>query len=390
MESQSKQEKRRSMASASAELIDLLENYDGYMKEVPPLKLLLIPHARVQHDCQAGPEIRRCMEQRDAEREKLQAEAAAKRAPIETQRDAELERVMEEARRKCQKIQKKFEPKLEGIKSQLQRDLDECYRRCYERVEGHAEPMKTLERDTSSDGMQNGWKRCRFYHQHSDGSEPGCRVWFRPAEANPDCDYEGCERQLSICAGCRFNVYETESCRICEACDCEEQHAEIPPELWKEPSMFCEDHFEAHEEECREVHQNLCGYNPCDGMMPAGYCRKTIADDDRAVCDECDKVICTGCIWRCDGVREDISWGGGGTRDCTARYCKECMPATLREKVSRGEEAYCGHCLGDGCDWEEEQERKRARRDAIRSLERGEYVHPSHYMDEDAYHERFG
>ena len=72
MESQSKQEKRRSMASASAELIDLLENYDGYMKEVPPLKLLLIPHARVQHDCQAGPEIRRCMEQRDAEREKLQ------------------------------------------------------------------------------------------------------------------------------------------------------------------------------------------------------------------------------------------------------------------------------------------------------------------------------
>ena len=66
MESQSKQEKRRSMASASAELIDLLENYDGYMKEVPPLKLLLIPHARVQHDCQAGPEIRRCMEQRDA------------------------------------------------------------------------------------------------------------------------------------------------------------------------------------------------------------------------------------------------------------------------------------------------------------------------------------
>ena len=57
------------------------------------------------------------------------------------------------------------------------------------------------------------------------------------------------------------------------------------------------------------------------------------------------------------------------------------MPATLREKVSRGEEAYCGHCLGDGCDWEEEQERKRARRDAIRSLERGEYVHPSHYMD---------
>ena len=39
---------------------------------------------------------------------------------------------------------------------------------------------------------------------------------------------------------------------------------------------------------------------------------------------------------------------------------------------------------------EEQQERKRMRRSAQRSLARGEYVHPSHYMDEDAYNERFG
>ena len=83
----------------------------------------------------------------------------------------------------------------------------------------------------------------------------------------------------------------------------------------------------------------------------------------------------------------------GGTRECGRCFCKQCLPISLKAELDRqlasgdvGASAlYCGDCVGDGCAFEEEQERKRMRRYAWKSLARGEYVHPCHYMDEDAY-----
>ena len=87
----------------------------------------------------------------------------------------------------------------------------------------------------------------------------------------------------------------------------------------------------------------------------------------------------------------------GGTRKCGRCFSKQCLPKSLKAELDRqlasgdvGASAlYCGDCVGDGCAFEEEQERKRMRRYAHESLARGEYVHPCHYMDEDAYRARF-
>ena len=192
-------------------------------------------------------------------------------------------------------------------------------------------------------------------------------------------------------------------CRLCQDCDCDEGHKDLRAQnCVKEPEYFCESHFELHSELCLKAHSTLCGYHGSEGEMMPGYCQRAITPNNSAVCSqECGIQMCQACAWRCDGVEAD-DWSGGGTRECGRSYCKQCLPSSLKAELAAdlarqqasgdvGSSAqYCGHCLGDGCEYEEEQERKRMRRSAYDSLARGEYVHPSHYMDKDAYMARYG
>jgi hypothetical protein len=391
-------------------MINLLEHYDlGNQTDVPPLKLLLIPHARAWHESQCKAKNQLLVEQRDAERERRQAEAAAKCAPLEAARDAEIAKVMEAARIKCAKITAKYKAQIDPMRAELQRELDTDYAKCFHATERNAEPMETAVNDAWTDGQRAGWKQCRYYYEHEDGSKPGCRVWFRPEDEEADCDnfgtleeacdgFEGCDRHLTICRNCRCTAYDTMPCEICDGCYCDGGHEEGNCD----PEYFCEQHFELHVKYCLRAHSNLCGYSCDEGKMMPGYCRRAVAAGDEAECSgECGINMCRGCAWQCDGVEADDGWGGGGTRECCRRYCKQCLPASLKaELADSSAEAeghggssrpaqYCGHCIGDGCEYEEQQERKRMRRYAFDSLARGEYVHPSHYMDEDTYHERF-
>jgi hypothetical protein len=397
---------------ADAATINLLKNYDlSNQTEVPPLKLLLMPHARALHERQVEPSNQLLIEQRNDERERLEAAARAKRVPLEAARDAKIAKVMEAAHKRCAKITANYEAQIDPIRSELKRGIDVCYSKCFHATERHKEPMETAVTDAWNEGRRSGWKQCCFYYRYQDGSTPGCHVWFRPEDEESDCDrfgsleaacdsFNGCDRHLTICPNCRFTLYDTVECSLCEDCDCEEGHKES---ACCEPEYFCESHFELHRELCLEAHSRLCGYNCEEGKMMPGYCKRTITADNRVDCShECGIQMCQACAWRCDGVEADDGWSGGGTRECGRCYCKQCLPSSLKADLASdlarrqasgdtGSSAqYCGHCLGDGCDYDEEQERKRTRRSAHNSLARGEYVHPSHYMDEDAYHERFG
>ena len=149
-----------------------------------------------------------------------------------------------------------------------------------------------------------------------------------------------------------------------------------------------------HEDYCGDAHSDLCGFG--EGVMHPDHCRKPIEGDagNEFHDENCEVATCQSCLWTCDGSRDD-------GRDCSIAYCPSCMPTDLKASIEAakergrqsgrsamaGHEAQCcGDCVGDGGAWEEQQEQRRSRKRALESLQRGEYVHPSHYMDEDAYH----
>ena len=338
-------------------MINLLENYSFWNQaELPPLKLLLIAHARALHERQVDSVSQILTEQRNDEWERLRAAAAAKLVPLEAARDAEIANVMEAARKRCAKITAKYEAQINPIRCDLQRDLDSCDSKCSHAIEQRKEPMKTAIYDAANEGRRIGWKPCQFHDQYEDGS-PGCHVWFRPEDEKPDCGFDGCDRHLAICLVCRSFVDETITCGLCEECDCEEGHKDLRTEdSVKEPENFCDAHWEQHSESCFEAHSSLCGFHRERGKMMPGYCQRTITTANEANCvGECGVRMCQECAWRCDGVQPDDGrhWSGsGGTRECGQCFCKQCLPTSLKaeldRQLARGDvwaNVYCGDCL---------------------------------------------
>ena len=185
------------------------------------------------------------------------------------------------------------------------------------------------------------------------------------------CENPACTKQRRFCCDCLEVVCKDFECDLCDttASYCEE--------------CGDEEHDE-HCDSCYDEHKDLCGCQSGDfnesgngHFMIQGHCRMHVGTDARVACGEdgCEAVVCASCISSCDGVEAD---GCGGTTECHRRYCKMHRP---RDWTDPTEVQYCGYCLGDPGDYEEEQDRKRSRRHAAQ----GEYVHPSHLYDEATY-----
>lgn len=275
----------------------------------------------------------------DAEAAELRAAAAKESAPVERERDAQIEKVMAEARRKCEEIRSSFAPRLSAIQAQLQAALANQQQKASAERQRIAEPMQSLNAAAELRAARGGRKRC-------------------------EC--------VRICLDCRINVYELEQCQICEECDCDDAH-KYAPSIDRE---YCEEHIELHQENCREVHMKLCGFDGDENRMRSGHCRKPITQADPRSAEheaQCCVATCSDCLWTCDGSREDQY---GELSECTTGYCQTCMPTALkaeikasrkryREREGSGTEVprtasatryaeYCGgySCVGDGCAWE--------------------------------------
>lgn len=193
------------------------------------------------------------------------------------------------------------------------------------------------------------------------------------------CENPDCTKQRRFCSDCLEVECKDFKCGLCDT-----------------SASYCEDcGDEAHDEHCDSCyddHKDLCGCQSGDfnesgsgHFMIAGHCRTHVAPGARIACveDGCEAVVCSSCISSCDGVESD---GCGGTEECQRRYCKMHRPRDWTEPAPSSQYAgtpaqYCGYCLGDPGDYEEEQDRKRCRRYAAQ----GEYVHPSHLYDEATY-----
>ena len=392
------------------ERANLLENYLPHEDELPPLQLLLLPHAMRQHEAEASQAVAALEKQVTARAATLRATAAAERAPIENVRDAQIEKIMAEARRKCERIERKQEPTLSAIAARLEAELADLHEQSDAEQQRAAEPMRSLKEAAEIRAEREGWKRCEYYFTHENGTK-GCECWFRPEDACADCDtfgtleaaseeFTGCDRHLRICRSCRCEHYDTKACQTCDLCECDDCNG-------GDTENFCEEHMELHEDYCIELHSRLCGYG--EGEMHSGHCTKPVEARDQPHYlqrhyefhdESCHVATCHSCLWTCDGSRVD---DGDSPQDCGTAYCPTCMPRDLRASIEAAKERdrqsgsghghghkaqYCGHCVGDGSAWEEEEQQRRSRKRALQSLQRGEYVHPSHYMDEDAYDAR--